>query len=166
MTPRFHAGYSPNGPTFPAPRERSDAVLSEGSNSARRQGSGRSPARHSPSGARSRISSCVSSSLASPTRMPTSSASTGPIEKRFRAHTCSTRWRGAGDHRRMARALQRNHATRCAGKPAASALPRAFARRGNSSLELSTRRGSLRIDRQGAEENGEVSCFRVTCPGF
>src|SRR6266404_2090887 len=46
---------------------------------------------------------------------------------------------GAGSHRRMARALQRNQATRCAGKPAASALPRAFARRGNSSLELSTR---------------------------
>ena len=48
------------------------------------------------SGARSRISSCVSASLASSTRMPTSSASTGPIEKRFRAHTCSTRWRRCG----------------------------------------------------------------------
>jgi hypothetical protein len=44
-------------------------------------------------------------------------------------------------------ALQRNHATRCAGDPAASALPRAFARRGNSSLELSTRRRSLRTIR-------------------
>jgi hypothetical protein len=43
--------------------------------------------------------------------------------------------------------LKRNHATRCAGKPAASASPRAFARRGNSSLELSTRRGSLRTVR-------------------
>src|SRR5258705_10817941 len=42
--------------------------------------------------------------------------------------------------------LQRNHATRCAGKPAASALPRACARRGNSSLELSTRRRSLRLE--------------------
>src|ERR1700687_5811789 len=41
MTPRFHAGYLPNGPTFPAPRERSDTVLSEGSNSIRRQGWGR-----------------------------------------------------------------------------------------------------------------------------
>src|SRR5216683_3735530 len=50
---------------------------------------------------------------------------------------------GSGDHRQMARALQRNQATRCAGKPAASALPRGFARRGNSSLELSTRRGEL-----------------------
>ena len=59
---------------------------------------------------------------------------------------------GAGDHRRMARALQRNHATRCARKPAASALPRAFARRGNSSLELSTRRRSLRTIRQDEEE--------------
>jgi hypothetical protein len=53
---------------------------------------------------------------------------------------------GAGDHRRTARA-QRNQATRCAGKPAASALPRAFARRGNSSVELSTRRRSLRTIR-------------------
>ena len=54
---------------------------------------------------------------------------------------------GAGDHHRMARALQRNRATRCAGKPAASALPRAFTRRGNFSLELSTRRRSLRTIR-------------------
>ena len=44
----------------------------------------------------------------------------------------------------MARPLQRNQAARRAGKPAASALPRAFARCGNSSLELSTGRGSLR----------------------
>src|ERR1700675_3959909 len=33
MTPRLHARYRPNGPTFSAPRERSDAVLSEVSNS-------------------------------------------------------------------------------------------------------------------------------------
>ena len=46
--------------------------------------------------------------------------------------------RGPRDHRRVARALQRDQAARRAGKPAASALPRAVARRGNSSLELST----------------------------
>src|SRR5262245_10064692 len=46
----------------------------------------------------------------------------------------------------MARALQRNQAARCAGKPAASALPRAYARSGNSSLELSTKQGSLRLE--------------------
>ena len=34
--------------------------------------------------------------------------------------------RGQRDHGRMARALQRNQATRCARKPAASALPRAL----------------------------------------
>src|SRR5258705_1879810 len=38
--------------------------------------------------------------------------------------------------------LERNQGTRCAGKPAASALPRAFARRGNSTVELSTRPGA------------------------
>ena len=61
---------------------------------------------------------------------------------------------GAGDHRRMARALQRNHATRRAGKPAASALPRAFARRGNSSSELSTRRGAYRQFAKKKGNNG------------
>ena len=48
-------------------------------------------------------------------------------------------------HRGMARAVQRDQTARRAGKPAASALPRALARSGNSSLELSTRRGSLRM---------------------
>ncbi len=46
--------------------------------------------------------------------------------------------RGARNHRRLARPLQRNQTARRAGKPAASALPRAVARGGNSSLELST----------------------------
>lgn len=42
------------------------------------------------------------------------------------------------DHRRMVGAVQRNQTARRAGKPAASALPRAVARCRNSSLELST----------------------------
>lgn len=46
--------------------------------------------------------------------------------------------RGPRDHGRLARPLQRNQTARCAREPAASALPRAIARRGNSSLELST----------------------------
>ena len=37
---------------------------------------------------------------------------------------------GARDHRRVAAPLQRNSTARCAGKPAASALPRATARDG------------------------------------
>jgi len=37
MTPPLVASYCPNGPTFPAPKDWSDAVLSEGSNSVRSQ---------------------------------------------------------------------------------------------------------------------------------
>jgi transposase InsO family protein len=46
--------------------------------------------------------------------------------------------RSPRNHHRVARARRRGRAARRAGKPAASALPRAGARRGNSGLGLST----------------------------